>query len=159
MESLFVLIKPASSACTMRCRYCFYADVAERRETRNYGMMSVETLEAVVGKALAETTRACSFGFQGGEPTLAGLDFYRTLIELEKRHNRNNVPISHSIQTNGLAITPEWARFWTEHNFLVGVSVDADKRRHDEMRPDAVGKDTHNRCLAACRTLEEHKTQ
>ncbi|MDR1533683.1 MAG: anaerobic sulfatase maturase [Planctomycetota bacterium] len=157
MESLFVLVKPASSACNMRCRYCFYADVAGRRSIRNYGMMSPDILAALVEKALAETTKACSFGFQGGEPTLAGLDFYRHLIDLEGFHNKNNVRIFHSIQTNGLAVTPEWAKFWAKNNFLVGISLDADKRRHDEFRVDAAGKGTHNRCLAACRTLNEYK--
>lgn len=156
MNSLFALVKAASGACNMRCRYCFYADVADSRAVRDYGMMSLDTLEILVEKVLAETTVACTFGFQGGEPTLAGLDFYRRLLEFEKKHNRNNVAVSHSIQTNGLAVTPEWAEFWAANNFLVGVSVDADKRRHDDMRIDAAGKGTHNRCLAACRILDRY---
>ena len=159
MKSLFVLVKPSSSACNMRCRYCFYADVAERRSTHNYGMMSLATLESLVEKVLAETTVSCTFGFQGGEPTLAGVDFYRRLLEFEKKHNKNNVAIAHTMQTNGLAVTAEWAEFWAVNNFLIGVSIDADKRRHDDMRIDASGKGTHNRCLAACRLLDEHKVK
>ena len=87
MHSVNVLIKPASGACNLRCKYCFYADEAMNRSVANYGMMSMETIEAVVARAMESAERAVTFGFQGGEPTLCGLDFYcaeaRLVIELD----------------------------------------------------------------------------
>lgn len=159
MKSLSLLIKPASGACNMRCRYCFYADVADSRSVRNYGMMSRDTLEHIVEKALSEAEESCTFGFQGGEPTLAGLDFFRCLIELEAKHNPRGVRIAHTLQTNGLTIDDEWAAFLAENGFLVGVSLDAGKQFHDRMRPDAAGRDTHNRVVAATRILARHNVE
>ncbi len=156
MQTLSLLIKPASGLCNLRCRYCFYADVADSRAVKNYGMMSEEILETLVAKALSEATDRCVFGFQGGEPTLAGLDFFRKLVEFENRHNRNRVTIEHTLQTNGLGLDAAWAEFFREHRFLVGVSIDADSRLHDQLRPDAAGKGTHRRCLDAVRLLERH---
>ena len=75
MPSLSLLIKPSSGNCNVRCKYCFYHDEQENRDTFSYGFMSEETLEVLVKKALQYADRECSFGFQGGEPTLRGLDF------------------------------------------------------------------------------------
>ena len=159
MKALSLLIKPASGNCNMRCRYCFYSDVADIRETGNLGIMSREVLETVVRKALSETSQYCVFGFQGGEPTLAGLDFYKRLIELEKKYNINNVRITNTIQTNGSLIDDEWAEFFSQNNFLLGLSIDANKQVHDELRFDAAGKGTHNACLKAARLLRRHKVE
>ena len=88
MPPLSLMIKPASGNCNMRCRYCFYADEMQNRKVASYGIMTVETLEKVVCRALERASGNCTFVFQGGEPTLAGLDFFQTLIELEKRYNK-----------------------------------------------------------------------
>ena len=85
MPAISLLIKPASSSCNMRCEYCFYADVASQRETPNYGVMSEETLEIIVQKAFDYADTLAAFGFQGGEPTMAGLDFFRRVVELQKK--------------------------------------------------------------------------
>jgi len=77
MPPLTLLIKPASSGCNMRCQYCFYADTAKNRTIASYGIMSLATVENIVVKALTAANRQCIFAFQGGEPTLAGLDFYK----------------------------------------------------------------------------------
>jgi len=159
MQALTLLIKPVSGSCNMRCRYCFYADVTDIRTVKNYGMMSHNTLERIVERALSEATGSCSFGFQGGEPTLAGLDFYRTLMVLEKRYNRNNVKITHSLQTNGLLINEEWAEFLAANHFLTGLSIDGTKAIHDGLRFDAQGKGTHNRCLQTARLLRKAGAQ
>ena len=75
MPPLSLLIKPASGHCNLRCGYCFYHDVTAHREHRSYGFMTLETLETLVRKALSFADGSCTFAFQGGEPTLAGLDF------------------------------------------------------------------------------------
>lgn len=159
MRALSLLIKPASGLCNMRCRYCFYADVTDIRQVKSRGMMTPDTLETIVKRALSETTELCTFGFQGGEPTLAGLDFYRKLIAFEQAHNQNRVKIVHALQTNGLAIDEEWAAFLAENHFLTGISIDASKQVHDELRVDADGKGTHLRALNAVALLEKHKAE
>ncbi len=84
-----VLIKPASGSCNMRCRYCFYADEMEHREQSSYGIMSEETLEILVRKVLESCGGPYHFAFQGGEPTLAGLDFYRSLIRFVNKYKKD----------------------------------------------------------------------
>ena len=159
MPPINLLIKPASGSCNMRCRYCFYMDETSKREEENYGMMSLDTLETIIQKALAETESVLDIGFQGGEPTLRGLDFYRKLIEIEKKHNTRGIRISHAIQTNGYLIDDEWAEFFAENNFLVGLSMDGHKDIHDTNRLDAAGKGTHSRVLRAAQILKRHKAE
>ena len=159
IKNLSLLIKPASGNCNLRCKYCFYNDEIRLRKDANRGMMSPETLEHIVKNALAEAETACSFGFQGGEPLLAGLDFYKKLIEFQKRHNRNNIRVSNAIQTNGMLICKEWARFFAENNFLVGLSIDGYKDIHDMFRIDATGGGTFARCLKAAQILTNSKAE
>ena len=83
MPAVNVLIKPASSACNMACAYCFYRDVAEHREHALEGMLSLERMEQVIAAAMEYAEGICSFAFQGGEPTLAGLALYRSVVELQ----------------------------------------------------------------------------
>lgn len=119
MPSLMLLIKPVSSNCNMRCRYCFYTDTAKHRATPSYGVMSLPTMENVVKKALAASNRQCTFAFQGGEPTLAGLDFYKAFIGVVNRHNHKQLQVQYAIQTNGNSIDRDWAAFLAAHHFLV----------------------------------------
>ena len=156
MKTLSLLIKPASSLCNMHCRYCFYADVAESRSVGNHGLMALDILETVTRKALAEAEDICVFGFQGGEPTLAGLEFYQALIDFEKKYNAKGIRIGHALQTNGLLLDAAWAEFLREHRFLVGLSLDPDRRIHDELRRDRRGRGTFNRTIDAARLLERH---
>ena len=156
MQTLSLLIKPASGNCNMRCRYCFYASVSDSRKIKNNGFMTVATLETLVKRAFDECDGFCSFGFQGGEPTLIGIDFYRHLIGFQKKYNKKNIAVANSVQTNGLAIDREWASFWAEHGFLVGLSIDCHQEIHDRFRRDTEDEGTFGRCLEAARTLAEH---
>lgn len=153
MRSMTVMLKPASSLCNMRCRYCFYADEAAKREIPSYGLMSADTLGAVLEKVLAEATHSCTIAFQGGEPTLAGLPFFRRAVELCKEKNIHHCAISFAIQTNGLLIDRAWCEFFAQNHFLVGVSLDGPKDLHDANRPDAEGRGTYNRVLHALQLL------
>ncbi len=159
MPPLNFLIKPASGNCNIRCRYCFYHDVAENRGVSSYGMMSDETLEALIEKALATADGSCSFGFQGGEPTLAGLDFFRKVVALQKQYNRKGLRISNAIQTNGMVLDAEWAAFLAENHFLVGLSLDGTKEIHDANRLDPAGKGTFNRVLRTAQLLTAKKVE
>ena len=120
MRSLNLLIKPVSSLCNMRCKYCFYADVAAHRVVKSYGMMSEETLEKLVKKVFESAAEMAVFTFQGGEPTLAGLSFYHRFIELQKKYNRNHISVFNTIQTNGYLIDETWAKFFAENSIKLG---------------------------------------
>lgn len=159
MPPLSLLIKPASGGCNLCCEYCFYHDEQQNRETFSYGMMSEETLEILIKKALEYARGQCSFGFQGGEPTLRGLDFYRRAVELQKKYNVHGVRIVNAIQTNGLLIDNDWARFLHENRFLVGLSLDGTKEIHDASRLDPQGKGTFNRVLQAAQKLTAHQVE
>ena len=160
MPALSLLIKPASGNCNMRCRYCFYADELDNREIRSYGKMSVDTMHTIVDKAMEYGDYECTIAFQGGEPTLAGLDFYRDLVAYVTAHeNPKKLKIHYALQTNGYLINEEWAAFLGENHFLVGVSLDGLKEIHDRYRLDAAGKGTYQRVISAIRLLEKHQVE
>ncbi len=160
MPALSLLIKPASGNCNMRCRYCFYADELDNREIRSYGKMSVDTMHTIVDKAMEYGDYECTIAFQGGEPTLAGLDFYRDLVAYVTAHeNPKKLKIHYALQTNGYLINEEWAAFLGENHFLVGVSLDGLKEIHDRYRLDAAGKGTYQRVISAIRLLEKHHVE
>ena len=160
MPALSLLIKPASGNCNMRCRYCFYADELDNREIRSYGKMSVDTMHTIVDKAMEYGDYECTIAFQGGEPTLAGLDFYRDLVAYVTAHeNPKKLKIHDALQTNGYLINEEWAAFLGENHFLVGVSLDGLKEIHDRYRLDAAGKGTYQRVISAIRLLEKHQVE
>ncbi len=138
MAPLHLLIKPASGSCNMRCQYCFYADVSSQREMYNLGMLSKENMEKIVDKAVEYATGTLTLAFQGGEPTLAGLDFYRHLASYVKTKNTKNLQIQYAIQTNGMVIDKHWAEFFAENKFLVGISLDGIPKTND------VNRLTHN---------------
>lgn len=155
MPAVNVLIKPASSACNMYCQYCFYRDVADHRRQACQGMVSLETMERIVAAAMDYAEGTCAFGFQGGEPTLAGLDFYRGVLELEERYRKPGVRVCNAIQTNGLCVDEEWARFLAQNHFLVGLSLDGPAEIHNRNRRDTAGKGTFNQVMRAARMLEK----
>ena len=154
MPPVNLLIKPASSACNMRCKYCFYADVSQNRDTVSYGMMQEQTLEILVKRAFEYATGYAGFAFQGGEPTLAGLPFYQKLVDLQKKYNIHNLPVYNSIQTNGYDLNEQWASFFTQHHFLVGLSMDGTKDAHNALRVDPQGNGTYDIVVRSAALLE-----
>lgn len=139
----------------MRCSYCFYNDVIQSRSIPSRGIMSIDTLSIILKKSLKEATQFVSFVFQGGEPMLAGLNFFKEFIALQKKFNINSIQVFNSIQTNGILIDEEWARFLADNHFLVGLSIDGCKDVHNALRLDANGKGTHKKCMRAATILEE----
>lgn len=154
------LIKPASGACNMRCKYCFYEDEMSCRTEAKPVFMTHETAEILIRQTFSEDTEKGSpipvtFSFQGGEPTLAGLDFFRDFTEMVLQYNHHNRPVHYAIQTNGLVLNEEWADFFLKHHFLVGISIDGDKALHESLRPDAQGKSTWNRVTKSLVLLQK----
>lgn len=144
MKNISVMIKPVSGLCNMNCSYCFYCDEAQKREKNCYGQMSEETLKNVIRKTMLSADGVVSYTWQGGEPSLRGLDFFRQAVELQKKYNRNGVQVLNAFQTNGYAITEEWCEFFRENHFLVGLSVDGTQELHDVFRRGADGGGTYD---------------
>ncbi len=124
MAPVSILIKPASSGCNIACKYCFYHSIASEREVPNYGIMSEEQLDTLVKETIKYADGFACFAFQGGEPTLAGLDFFKKAVELQQKYNNKNLIIQNTIQTNGTLIDEAWAKFLGKNKFLVGLSLD-----------------------------------
>lgn len=157
MNHLSFLIKPASGKCNMRCRYCFYEDEITNRETVHSSFMQISTSERLIDEAfrLISPNGTISFAFQGGEPTLAGLSFFKHFVDYAGRRNQMNIQVQYSIQTNGLLIDSEWCSFLKKHDFLTGISLDGDEIVHNLWRPDTSGKGTYHRTLDAVHLLLE----
>ena len=158
MKHISVMIKPASSLCNLRCKYCFYEDESGIRENRSYGLMDEETMKAVITNVLSALTGndEVTFAFQGGEPTLAGLTFFKNFIEYVNIEKSRNVKVSYVIQTNATLLNDEWCEFFRENGFLVGVSLDLHKGSHDLVRASADGNGTFEKVLEKVRLLEKH---
>ena len=156
MPAINILTKPASSACNMNCAYCFYNAIADARETAFEGMLTDEMLEKLVQSGMEYAEGMCSFAFQGGEPTLAGLPFYRRVTALQKKYAKPGVQVQNALQTNGYVIDEEWARFLHEERFLVGLSLDGPADVHNLNRVDKQGKGTWNRVMNAARLFTKY---
>lgn len=159
MQYVNMLIKPASSLCNLRCRYCFYEDESEKRMQKSMGVMQEATAQRVIEAAVeaGRNGRGISFSFQGGEPTVAGLPFFERFVSLVREENKTRLPVSYAIQTNGTLLDEEWADFFARNHFLVGISVDGGKGLHDQNRMDAQGKGTYAQVTAAYRMLKKHR--
>lgn len=156
MPPLNVLLKPASSSCNLKCTYCFYADEAKARTVSNCGIMPDNICRVLINKAVSVAEGSISFLFQGGEPTLVGIDFYRRFVAMVKDTTPTGLSVHYAIQTNGTLLDQAWCEFFAENQFLVGVSLDGNRQCHDRFRQDQVGKGTYNRVLRATRLLDRN---
>ncbi len=135
MRSLSVLVKPSSSLCNASCTYCFYEDVSVNRDIKSYGFMNKKEWQSLIDRTfmLNDLYDSVSFAFQGGEPLLSGIEYFREFVDYCNR-NKNNMKVSYNIQTNGVLLNNEFCEFFSENNFLVGLSIDGYKENHDKFR-------------------------
>ena len=145
--------------CNLKCKYCFYHSAASQRETACYGLMDIHLLEELVIKAFDYADGVCTFAFQGGEPTLAGLDFYKKLLEFQKKHNKKGIQVNNALQTNGIVINEEWAEFLAQNKFLVGLSLDGPKDIHDDMRVDAKRDGSFKAVMNTAKLFDKYKVE
>lgn len=152
-----VMSKPTGAICNLDCEYCFFLAKEELYPGSGFRMPE-DVHEAYVRQLLAAERRAeeVVVAFQGGEPTLMGLDFFRRTLELEQQHAAPGQRILNTIQTNATLIDDEWAAFLAEHDFLVGVSIDGPREMHDAFRVDKGGKPTFDRVIAGLDALKRH---
>ena len=158
MPSASILIKPASANCNMDCKYCFYKVLSSRREKYSHGFMTEETLEKLVKEAVSYADGSLTFAFQGGEPSLRGLDFFKTAVELQKKYAKEKpgLVIENTFQTNGLLIDEQWCDFFRKEHFLVGLSLDGTRKLHDSARHDTGGKETFERVMDTASRLKQY---
>jgi len=145
------MAKPASSRCNLRCRYCFYIDKPQQP------MMDDATLEAFIQQHIAaQPGPEVQFAWQGGEPTLCGLDFFRRVAALQQRYAAGK-RIANAFQTNGILLNHDWCRFFHENDWLVGISLDGPEEQHDAYRVSRSGKPTHHNVTVAIDKLRAHQ--
>lgn len=157
MKHIAVMIKPASSLCNLRCRYCFYAEVSDSREVRSFGVMERSVAVRMIRNIFTGLTGEdqVSLVFQGGEPTLAGLDFFRFFTN-EVKNACGAVRVNYALQTNGILLDDAWCRFLKEHHFLVGLSLDVLPEIHNANRVDAQKQGTYSQVRNAKAMLDQY---
>lgn len=156
MKSLSIMLKPASSNCNLRCKYCFYNNIADNRLTQSYGYMSTDTLEEVLRKAFDYIDGGkLMLAFQGGEPLLAGKDFFIFLKEQIANLNTKNSEVFIGIQTNGTLIDDEWCEIFKQSNYLVGLSLDGDEMANS-LRIDHNLEPTFQTVIKSAKLMQQH---
>lgn len=159
MPALSIMLKPASSSCNLCCTYCFYHDVAENRTQYAYGFMREGTAEKLIVKALTFADgESVSFAFQGGEPLLAGLDFFRFFAKTVRSNNLRNSPVFFGLQTNGVLLDEDWAAFFKQENFLIGLSLDGDEAANC-YRKTPQGRNSYADAIHAAVLLEKTRVE
>ena len=155
-----LLIKPASGDCNLHCTYCFYHDrVTDPYKQQSKRRMGPEVLDALIKQGMRLDRRHATFGWQGGEPTLMGLDFYKKVVELQQKYGARGQAVSNGLQTNGVLLNPDWAGFLRQYHFLLGVSLDGPAKYHDHYRVYSNGGPTHERVLDTLHMLEENRVE
>jgi uncharacterized protein len=151
------MIKPRGPICNLDCAYCYYLP-KERLYPDSDFRMSEELLETLTRQYIeAQPVSEVTFGWQGGEPLLMGLDFFRHAVELQERYRRPGMRIVNALQTNGTLLDDAWCRFFRENDFLIGLSLDGPRELHDAYRVDKGGRGTFERVMEGLALLKEHQ--
>ncbi|MHC4508554.1 MAG: anaerobic sulfatase maturase [Planctomycetota bacterium] len=158
MQPFTLLIKPSGSECNVDCVYCFYKCRAPE-VGRGRQRMSEQVLEKLVKDYMQLRFALAGFAWQGGEPTLMGLDFYKKAVELQKKYGVSGQEVGNSLQTNALLLNEKWCRFLHESKFLVGVSIDGPKQFHDAYRLDHSGGGTFDRVMRAIENCKQYEVE
>ena len=153
---VYVMAKPAGSLCNLACKYCYYIEKGNMYKQQPRHIMSDELLEQYTKEYIQmQTTPSVLFTWHGGEPLMRPISFYKRALELQRKYAAGHT-IDNSIQTNGTLITDEWAEFFKENNFLVGLSIDGPQEFHDEYRRTRTGRPTWRQVLKGIDILNRH---
>ncbi len=151
-----LLAKPTGAACNLDCEYCFFLS-KELLYPGSHFRMPEEVLEAYLQQLLAShQAPRVTVAWQGGEPTLMGLDFFKRSVELAEKYKRSGQTVAYTLQTNGTRLDDEWCTFLGEHSFLVGLSVDGPRELHDAYRVDKGGQGSFDRAMRGWDLLRKH---
>ncbi len=156
---LHVVAKPIGPACNLDCEYCFYIEKQALFAAGEQHRMQNRVLSAFIASYISsQPTPVVEFVWQGGEPTLLGIDFFRRVVELQKPFTKNKT-ITNSLQTNGTLLTDEWCSFLRKNKFMVGISLDGPKDIHDRYRKDRRGRGTFEQAMRGLRLMQKHKVE
>ena len=156
-RAFHLMAKPTGSVCNLACRYCFYL-CKDTLYPDSHFRMTDELLESYIRQLIeSHPTNEVTLSWQGGEPTLMGLDFYRRSVEIQKKYQTPQMKIQNTFQTNGVLLDNEWCDFFHKHDFLVGLSLDGPQKYHDAYRKDKHGSPTFERVLRGAHLLAKHQ--
>ena len=157
-RAFHVMTKPIGPICNLDCEYCFYLDKEKLYpETRSF-RMNDEVLENYVKQYIeAQEVNEVTFAWQGGEPTLMGVDFFRQAIRYQQKYRRPGMQIQNSFQTNATLLDDEWGEFFKRNKFLIGVSIDGPPEIHDKYRYDKRGRPSSEQVIRGLHVLQKHK--
>lgn len=154
-----IMTKPTGPICNLDCRYCFYLEKEKLYPSTTDWAISDETLGRYIQQYVAaQPLNEVHFGWQGGEPTLLGVDFFRKVVELQQRYASGKT-IHNALQTNAVLIDDEWGEFFSEHGFLIGVSIDGPRELHDYYRVDKGNAPTFDRVMRGLSILQKHRVE
>ena len=159
VPGIHVVAKPIGPVCNIRCDYCFYLEKQALFEPGNSCRMSDRVLSAFITTYIAsQPTPVVEFVWQGGEPTLLGIAFFKKVVDLQKPFTKSKT-IMNSLQTNGTLLTDDWCRFLKRHHFMVGISLDGPKEIHDRYRKDRKGRGTFEEAMRGLKLLQKHRVE
>jgi uncharacterized protein len=152
-----IFVKPAGALCNLSCSYCYYLKKKSLYSGSKDPMMPESLLEKyVIQHISASTDNLIFFSWHGGEPMIAGVDFYKTAVRLQKKHLPSGKRILNGIQTNGTLIDEEWCRFFADENFVIGISIDGPGELHDQNRRDPNGHRSLEKVMTGHELLQRH---
>ena len=152
-----IMTKPTGPICNLDCKYCFYLEKERLYPGKHSWKMPPETLESYIRQHIeAQTINEVTFAWQGGEPTLMGLDYFRKVVEIQRRYGANR-RIVNAFQTNGVLLDDDWCRFFQENQFLIGISIDGPEALHDYYRVDRGGKPSFQKVMRGLEFLHKHQ--
>lgn len=153
---IHVLSKPTGAICNLDCSYCFFLDKEELYPGSKFRMTD-EILETYIRQLIeSHKTPQVTVAWQGGEPTLMGLDFFRKAIAYQEKYRKPGMTFENTLQTNGTLLTDEWCEFFKENNYLIGLSLDGPRELHDANRVDKAGRPTFDKVMKGLRLLQSH---
>jgi uncharacterized protein len=159
LRPFHVMIKPRGPICNLDCAYCYYLSKEKLYPGSDF-RMNDEILESLTRQYVeAQPVPEVTFGWQGGEPLLMGLDFFRRAVDLQARYRRQNMRVINALQTNGTLLDDEWCRFFRQHGFLIGLSLDGPEAMHDTFRRDKGGAPTFERVRRGLALLQKHRVE
>lgn len=155
-----LLVFPNGPICNLKCDYCYYLEKKELYPGCENFQMSEELLEEYISQYVgSQAGPNINFSWQGGEPTLRGLEFFRKAVELQDKYVPPNWKRNNILQTNGTLLTDEWCKFFKENNFLIGISIDGPECLHDIYRKDRKGNPTHKEVEKGLKLLQKYQVE
>lgn len=155
-RAFHVMVKPRGPICNLDCKYCYFLSKEMLYPGSRFRMADALLDEYTRQYIQSQRSREVNFAWQGGEPTLMGLDFFKRVVHYQRKHAQPGMRINNALQTNGVLLDDDWCRFFKEHNFLIGLSLDGPQKQHDAYRVDKGGQPTFDKVMKGLHLLQKH---